>query len=187
MRTQITLLTARHQTIAADRRRSGRVSGQGKGVNEGRGVGDVEKFSLRFFGIPIHIERNEEHPELRALVTRVDLGPLAVAAIGKGRGQTSVLTFYALTAETGAKDKGRAGHHPQRIGVRPGRVNGLRLDIGKRAGAGVAMGVRGGDDGAPFATFLVVGPAHNVTFHADLYGVFLVEPGTDVPDGSAVG
>src|SRR5205814_1360854 len=187
MRAHITLLTARHQTIAADRRRSGRVSGKGKGVNEGRGVGDVEKFSPRFFGIPVHVERNEEHPKLRALVTRGDLGPLAVAAVGKGRRQTPVLTFYALAAETGAKDKGRARHHPQRTGVRPSRVNGLRLGIGEGAGAGVAMRVRGGDNSAPFATFLIVGPAHGVTFHADWYGVFLAEPGADVPDGSAVG
>src|SRR6266446_4317680 len=118
-----------------------RVRSNGKGVNKSRGVSDVEKFSPRFFGIPIDVEGDEERPELRrgGLTTRVDLGPLAVAAIGKGCGQTPSLTAYVRATDAGVEDKSRARHHPQRIGIRPGRVHGLGLGIGERAGASVAM------------------------------------------------
>src|SRR5947199_5570397 len=49
------------------------------------------------------------------------------------------------------------------------------------------MRVRGGDNSAPFTTFLIVGPAHVVGPVADLQGALIVMPGADVPNGGAVG
>jgi len=70
------------------------------------GVLDVEKFSACFFGIPIDVERDEERPEEGVLLLGIDLGPLAVAPIGKGGGQTPALRADGLAAEARVKDKG---------------------------------------------------------------------------------
>src|SRR2546426_5727228 len=115
-----------------------------------------------FLGSPSTLNVMKSAPNCAGggLATRIDLGPLAVATIGKGRGQTPSLTAYVRATDTGVEDKSRARHHPQRIGIRPGRVHGLGLGIGERAGASVAMLVSSGDDGPPFATFLIVRPPH---------------------------
>src|SRR5690606_32173199 len=116
----------------------------------------------------------------------VDERPLLVAPVGERGREAAELWAHARAPQADDVHERPARTHAHLVGIRTGRIDGLRFRVDQGARALVAVLVPGLNDGAQLAARLVHAPPHLVALAADLHGRLVLMPLADLPEARLV-